>query len=96
MTSVRPKFQAAALPEIMRRTLVQAFVIEEENGDDEEHWSFAWLQGFLKPQLKLPDPPPLDGDDPSMRLDWIEQAVRVFARRHDLSRQWNPEDEEQG
>lgn len=89
-----PKFQASVYPEILRRTLSQAFVFEKENGDDEEHWSWAWLQEFIKPQLKLPDPPSLDPDDPTARLAWIDDAVHVFARQHRLSRQWNPDAEE--
>lgn len=90
-----PKFQAAVYPEVMRRTLIQAFITDEENGDDEQHWSHAWLQGFLKPQLKVQDPPPLDEGDPSGRREWIEEAVRIFAKRNDLNLLWNPEAKEQ-
>lgn len=90
-----PKFQATVYPEIMRRTLTKAFVIDEENGDDNEHWSWSWLQEFLKPHLKLPDPPPLDSE-PTARLQWIDSAVQAFARRHGFSHQWNPDAEERG
>ncbi|MDN5864045.1 MAG: hypothetical protein L0I62_02355 [Gammaproteobacteria bacterium] len=91
-----PKFQAAVFPEVMRRTLIQAFVVEEENGDDEQHWSFVWLQGFLKPQLKMSDPPPLEEGGLSGREEWIEEAVRLFAKRNDLNLLWNPEAGGQG
>lgn len=86
------KFQASAYPEILRRTLTQAFVLDQENGDDEEHWSWVWLQGFIKPRLKLSDPPPLE--DQAARLEWIDQAVQTFARHHRFSGQWNPDAEE--
>lgn len=87
-----PKFRASVYPEVLRRTLTQAFILEQENGDDDDHWSRAWLQEFLKPQLKLPDPPPLE--DSAARRQWIDDAVHAFGRRHSFSRRWNPDAEE--
>lgn len=88
-----PRFQAAVFPEIMRRVLTQAFITDRENGHDEEHWSHAWLDGFLKPQFKLPEPPALDDEDG--RREWIEQAVQTFAHRHRFGETWATTSKEQ-
>jgi len=83
------KFISAIYPEVMRRSLVYAFVDQQENGDDEEHWSFNWLEGFLKPKLGIDNPPPLDEMDPHARVEWVDEAVRVFANRNKLSTLWS-------
>lgn len=89
-----PQFIASAYPEIMRRILIKAFIIDRNDGDDhdddEENWSCIWLKDFIKPVLGIDDPlPPLE--DLDVRREWIDEAVRVFARKNNLRQSWNPQ-----
>ncbi len=81
------QFVAAAYPEILRRILTQALLIEKTSGDDLEHWFTPWNKGYLTLQLGLP-PMPEDAEDIPSRRDWIEQAVEAFGRKHRLADQW--------
>lgn len=81
------RFIAVAYPEILRRSLVQALLVEKIPSDDSEHWFCAWTQGYLKGQLGLPSVPE-DVDDIEPRREWIEQAVNAFGRQFKLADQW--------
>ncbi|MBX3448934.1 MAG: hypothetical protein KF777_05200 [Planctomycetaceae bacterium] len=84
------RFIAVAYPEIFRRSLNQALLIEETSGDDPEHWFTVWAKGYLSQKLGLPPVP--EGADTKQerqqRRDWIEQAVVAFGRQFKLADQW--------
>ncbi len=79
-------FRAAAYPEILRRTLVQALLIDKATGDDPEDWFTRWTEGFLVGKLHL-QPPPQD-DDPGVLCKWIDDAVEQFCRHFNFASIW--------
>ncbi len=81
------RFIAVAYPEILRRSLVQALLVDKTPGDDPEHWFTAWTKGYLTGKLGL-TPVPEDVDDFEQRRDWIEEAVAAFGRHFLLASQW--------
>jgi len=83
-----PRFIAVAYPEILRRSLTQALLIEKESGDDPEHWFTAWTKGYLTSKLGL-RPMDIAPEEFEQRLEWIEDAVREFGRRFQLADQWS-------
>lgn len=83
-----PRFIAAAYPEIFRRILNQALLVQKTSGDDPDHWFTAWTKGYLTSNLGLP-PVPEDAHDIAQRRDWIEQAVEAFGRQFKLADQWS-------
>lgn len=89
-----PKFQAAAFPEILRRTLDFAFIEERTAYPTPGHWSTTWVDGFLKPKLGLPAPPATDGSDESAVREWIQRAVEAFASKHRVADLWGDTNKE--
>lgn len=93
-----PRFIAVAYPEILRRSLTQALLVEKVSVDDTEHWFFSWKQGYLKGTLGLTDVP--EGADSleeiQIRTEWIEQAVSAFGRQFKLADQWQSAVEAKG
>jgi hypothetical protein len=81
------RFIAVAHPEILRRSLEQALLVEEVPGDDPEHWFTPWTKGYLTVKLGLP-PVPEESKDTAGRRDWIEQAVAAFGRQFKLADRW--------
>ncbi|MEZ6190412.1 MAG: hypothetical protein R3C45_03880 [Phycisphaerales bacterium] len=81
------RFRAAVFPEVLRRTLVKALVEDEIAHDDVDHWFALWFEGFLKPKLGLPAPPP--AEDITRRRDWIDNAVKAFARHFRIAEFWS-------
>lgn len=81
------RFIAVAYPEILRRSLGEALLVEKTTGDDPEHWFTAWNKGYLTEKLGLPTVPP-DANDIEQRRDWIEQAVAAFGSQFKLVDQW--------
>lgn len=84
------KFSAAVYPEVLRRTLFRAFIVDEQDGSDEDHWSHRWLNEFLKPKLGIERVP--DGG-PTAVMRWIDDVVTEFAGRHRFWKLWNPDGE---
>ena len=81
------RFIAVAYPEILRRSLAEALLVDKTTGDDPEHWFTAWNKGYLTGKLGLP-PVPEDANDIEQRRDWIEQAIAAFGRQFKLVDQW--------
>lgn len=81
------RFVAVAYPEILRRSLTEALLVDKTSGDDPEHWFTAWTKGYLTGKLELP-PVPEDASDIEQRRDWIEQAVAAFGLQFKLADQW--------
>ncbi len=88
------KFVAAVYPEILRRTLIQALIEEQEDGNDKEHWSHAWFNGLIKQQLGMDTPPPLGEKALSEQMDWISEVVQIFAQRYSLNCMWKADAKE--
>ena len=89
-----PKFQAAAFPEVMRRTLERAFIEDQTPYPTAGHWSTLWVDGYIKPKLSLPAPPPTDGSDENAVREWIQRAVETFSRHHRIADLWGNVKEE--
>ncbi|MDC0273971.1 hypothetical protein OAK91_04485 [Planctomycetaceae bacterium] len=89
------RFVAVAYPEILRRSLAQALLIDKTPGDDPEHWFAAWTKGYLNGKLGLP-PMDFDAEDFEQRSDWIEQAVDAFGRQYKLADQWSAASDTKG
>lgn len=81
------QFIAVAYPEILRRSLAEALLVDKTTGDDPEHWLTAWNNGYLNGKLGLP-PVPEDANDIEQRRDWIEQAVAAFGREFNVVGSW--------
>jgi hypothetical protein len=81
------RFIAIAYPEILRRSLAQALLVEKTNGDDPDHWFKGWTKGYLTDKLGL-SPVPEDADDVEQRRDWIEEAVEKFGKIFKLVDRW--------
>lgn len=81
------RFIAVAYPEILRRSLSEALLVEKTTGDDPEHWFTAWNKGYLTVKLGLP-PVPEDANDVEQRRDWIEQAIAAFGTEFRVIDRW--------
>lgn len=81
------RFIAVAYPEILRRSLAEALLVDKIPGDDPEHWFTKWSKGYLTQKLGLP-PVPVDASDIQQRRDWIEQAVVAFGSQFKIVDQW--------
>lgn len=81
------RFIAAIYPEILRRSLAEALLVDKTTGDDPDHWFTAWNKGYLTSKLGLP-PVPEDANDIEQRRDWIEQAVEAFGSQFKVVDQW--------
>ncbi len=82
-----PRFIVVAYPEILRRSLTEALLIDKVSGDDPEHWFSAWSKGYLTSKLSL-SKMDIDSEDVEHRRVWIEQAVDAFGRQFKLADQW--------
>lgn len=89
------RFIAVAHPEILRRSLTEALMVQEASGDDPEHWFTAWTKGYLTGKLGLP-PVPEDANNIEPRREWIEQAVVAFGRHFKLAGEWLKASETKG
>lgn len=78
-------FRAAAYPEILRRVLFQALILDDGSVDDEDYWLKLWYEGFLHSKLKLSEPP--DGTTQE-KIEWIDDAVVKFASKLQISTLW--------
>lgn len=80
-----PFFRAAILPALLRMILVS--ILDEDIHDDEdlELWQQNWLQ--FAEALPGVDPRPSTMDEKG-KTDWIDDAVRAFARAHQLKDQF--------
>lgn len=78
-------FVAAVYPEILRRTLHQALLVDEVSHEDSDHWFKVWYDGFLKAKLGLQVPP---DDSPAIQSEWIDEAVQAFARKFRVADYW--------
>lgn len=81
------RFIASVYPEILRRTLEHAFLVEREAFDDSESWVYPWIHDYLRDRLGFDSPPPDVGNADEVRR-WINRAVHEFGRQHDLARLW--------
>jgi hypothetical protein len=79
-----PVFRVLVVPGILREILTRLFLIDPEliQEDDPEHWTSRWLQ-FARAHVgrDVPDP---EEDEEEVRQEWIDDAVREFARRGKL------------
>jgi len=82
------RFIAVAFPEVLRRSLTEALLVDKTSGDDPEHWFTSWTKGYLTGKLGLPAMD-IDADDVEQRRDWIEQAVKAFGRQFKLADWWS-------
>jgi hypothetical protein len=80
------RFIAAVYPEILRRTLEQALLVEKRTRDDTESWYELWFDGFLKAKLSLNTEPPPDNE--RGRREWITDAVGRFAQKFQTVECW--------
>jgi hypothetical protein len=80
-----PRFIAVAYPEILRRSLWHALLIDNLAGDEPDHWFTAWNKSYLEGKLGLPPVPNAEAIDE--RRDWIEQAADAFGRQFKLADQ---------
>lgn len=80
-------FIAAVYPEVLRRSLDRALVEDGVAHDDTEHWLSVWYEGYLKPKLCRPEPPP--AEDHAGRRTWISETVSEFARRFQIVQYWS-------
>lgn len=87
------RFRAGAYPEIMRRALEHAFIDEQMPYPQEGHWSTTWVRDFVVAKLGKKASPALGADDPKAVREWINEAVELFARKHDMAKLWGDMDE---
>jgi len=81
------RFIASVYPEILRRSLNQALLIDMTTSDDPEHWFSVWHKGFLTSQLELKDVND-DVEDVLSRRKWIDDAVDAFGRHFKVVERW--------
>ena len=82
------QFRAVAYPEIMRRSLERAFIEEKMPYPQEDHWSTTWVRDFVVAKMGLKATPALGTDDEKAVRDWIQDAVELFARKHNMAKLW--------
>lgn len=76
-----PAFEALVLPAALREILQAAVREEGADPDDTKTWWGQWVRFATK----LPGVPPLDRDAAEdEKREWVEEAVRAFARRGEL------------
>lgn len=80
------QFVAAAYPEILRRSLTQALLIDKVSVDDPETWFAKWMKGFLVNKLGMQAPP--ESDQPPALCGWIDDAVAAFGRQKEFTNVW--------
>lgn len=74
-----PVFRALAVPAILREILTRILIVNEDVEEtDPEHWTTRWL-AFARPYANNPVPD-VDESDVEDRREWIENAVRAFAK----------------
>ena len=85
-----PEFRALVLPEVLREVLVYAFIHSaSSSGSFPPEWAEKW-ETFVSVNLGIgggPEPPPNGLDDNYIQktLQWIDDAVRSFADKYQLS-----------
>jgi hypothetical protein len=86
-------FIAAVYPEVLRRSLDEALLVQQAVHDDPQHWLKEWHDGYLKAKLGLRKPPPPDQE--AARREWIREAVGAFSRRFQIVQHWPTDDSQQ-
>lgn len=77
-----PRFVSLVLPCVLREVLTRVLIVENyDASEDPADWRSQWLE-FAR-GLPGVGSVPCD-EDQDMRYDWIEDAVRAFARQHSL------------
>jgi len=80
-----PLFIALVYPEVLRQTLNRALIEDKFTEDDEGDETANWRQDWVAFARQLGGLGPLPNtNETERRLEWIDDAVNSFARRHDL------------
>lgn len=84
-------FISLVYPEVLRCVLMRALVHEKWTEDDEsDDWKTDWMQFARSLGVPWPPPPPpAESDAQTDCEDWIQEAVRSFARRNLLRQKWD-------
>lgn len=79
-----PRFRALAAPSILREILTRILLIDQSvQEDDPEHWTNRWVK-FGERQVGQPVPEFENDDKEDECRDWIDDAVRSFAKQGKL------------
>lgn len=84
-----PNFRAMVYPEILRRALVRALLVDEADPDDEEHWFHGWYHGFIIGQLGSQELKITKEPSVVDKLDWIDRVVTDFGEKRRWSKQFD-------
>jgi hypothetical protein len=76
------RFASLVLPSVFREVLTQVLIVEDfDNLEDPADWRSRWLE-FACGLPGVESVP--RGEDQERRSEWLEEAVRAFARQHSL------------
>jgi hypothetical protein len=83
-----PSFVCFALPQAFREILARILWVEEYyDTDDESAWQARWLR--FASVIPGSSEPPENKEEKERFDDWINEAVRAFARMHGLKERFN-------
>lgn len=88
LTRSDPTFFSLVYPQAIRRILLDILVFQDRCDPDEsaEEWQCQWLRWGRYWHTDREDPPETGtGGDHDDQLEWIEEVVRSFCRRHDVA-----------